>query len=76
MQETEVSQDPVEKALSRWKLNSDRFGFIVMFGAIILGTYSAFPGIQNGIDASTIVPLIALAGAALLVSDIIQNGPE
>ena len=76
MQETEVSQNPVEKALSRWKLNSDRFGFFVMFGAIILGAYSAFPGIQNGIDASTIVPLIALAGAALLVSDIIQNGPE
>ncbi len=76
MQEAEVSQNPVEKALSRWKLNSDRFGFIVMFGAIILGVYSAFPGIQNGIDASTIVPLIVLAGAALMVSDIIQNGPE
>jgi len=76
MQATETSQDPVEKALSRWRLNSDRFGLVVMFSAILLGAYSAFPGIQNGIDASTLVPLIILAGAALLVSDVIQNGPE
>ncbi len=76
MQTTEAALDPVEKALETWNSKPDKFGIGIIFGCIILGAYSAFPGLQNGLSSGSIFPLLFLAGAALLVSEIIQNGPE
>ena len=70
-----MTQDSVDKALEKWKSKPDKIGLVVIFGCIILGAYSSFPGLENGLTYSSMIPLLFLAGAALLVSDVIQDGP-
>lgn len=76
MQTAGGTQDSVEKALEKWKSKTDRLGIFIIFGCILLGAYSSFPGLQNGLTSASIVPLLFLVGSALIVSEIIENGPE
>lgn len=76
MQTAGATQDPVEKALENWKSKADKIGLYIIFGCILLGAYSVFPGLQNGLNTASIISLFFLMGSALLVSEVIQNGPE
>jgi len=76
MQTTGGAQNSVEKALEKWKSKTDKLGIFIIFGCILLGAYSSFPGLQNGLSSASIVPLLFLVGSALMVSEVIENGPE
>ena len=76
MQTTGGAQNSVEKALKKWKSKTDKLGIFIIFGCILLGAYSSFPGLQNGLSSASIVPLLFLVGSALMVSEVIENGPE
>ncbi len=76
MQTTGGAQNSVEKALKKWKSKTDKMGIFIIFGCILLGAYSSFPGLQNGLTSASIVPLLFLVGSALMVSDVIENRPE
>ena len=76
MQTRGGTQDSVEKALEKWKSKTDKLGIFIIFGCILLGAYSSFPGLQNGLNSQSIVPLLFLVGSALIVSEVIENRPE
>ena len=76
METTGGRQDSVEKALEKWKSKIDKLGIFIIFGCILLGAYSSIPGLQNGLSSVSIFPLLFLVCSALMVSEIIENGPE
>ena len=72
MQTTGEGQNSVEKALEKWKSKTDKLGIVIIFGCILLGAYSSFPGLQNGLSSVSIVPLLFLVCSALMVSEVIE----
>ena len=76
MQTRGGSEDSVEKAIKKWKSKTDRLAVFIIFGCILLGAYSSFPELQNGLSSRSLVPLLFLVGSALIVSEVMENGPE